>query len=172
MAERILRGESVGSGEPFSDQVSVFKGRYNNLLALLGDAGTEVERDRTLETDPDISPHNFVRGASHIFVFPPQEVELTDADPEKVGVVPGTPPYTLFKESKIAEFDPSLVQAKAVVTYDDAGFVPELRFRDSADMLGSDTLRQLEQDARDAIEAIFVSVDSATPATQSRGSWS
>lgn len=158
MADFILRGGEVRAGEPFADQVRTFKERYVGLLGALAGSGTEVDRIRTLEVDRDIAPYNFVRNARHVFVFPPQEIELHDKEGVTVGEIPGTAPYTLTHEAMVAEFDPAQVRGNIVLTYDDASDAPELRVVDQLEDPAADQASFLPAEARAAIEAAFAPV--------------
>lgn len=130
MAEHIIEGTGPGEGKEFAEEVEQFRQKYERLLGELARCGTEVSRTRTLEKDVDIAPHNFVRDARHVFVIPPQDVDLGDVPGEEVGVIPGTAPHTLTREVMVAEFDPKLVTGSFEVLYDDSGNTPELRMID------------------------------------------
>src|SRR4051812_40511312 len=95
------------------------RNRYDSLLGILGMFGTETFRHRTLESDPDVFPHNFVRHARHLFIFPPQDVKMLD-DAE-AGELSGTRPYTLVQDIARGDYDESLVTGLLEITYDDAG---------------------------------------------------
>jgi len=103
----------------FGRAIAVARDRYDRLLKDLGKTGSEVSRSRTLESDPDIFPHNYIRNAKHQFIFPPQEVTMVD-DPSS-GELSGTRPYTLVTEIAQAEFDESKAEGRIEVSYDDAG---------------------------------------------------
>ncbi len=119
-----LSGRSVGERGLLAEQIRQFAARYTTLLGALASAGTQVEVDRTLEVDPDIDPHTFFRDARHVFVFPPQEVQLSDKEGAETGELPWSSPYTLTREAQIAVYDPTRVEGRVTVTYDDAGYIP------------------------------------------------
>lgn len=103
--------------EAWGQQVAEWRSQYNSLLVSLDAVASEVKRRRTLEKDPDVFPRNFVRDAVHEFVFPPQEVDMTeDADS---GVLEGNQPYTLTVDNQTAEYDKSKVQGHLRLIYDD-----------------------------------------------------
>ena len=54
-----------------ANEVITWKSNYKGLLEVLGSLGTEVKRLRVIESDKDIKPWSFIRGASHDFIFPP-----------------------------------------------------------------------------------------------------
>ncbi len=156
MADYSISGENVGSGEPFADQVRTFSGRYTALLGGLARIGTEVERDRTIERDPDIAPHKFIRGAKHVFVFPPQQAELEDKEDVRTGVIKGTAPYTLTKEAQTAAFDPALVEAQIEIRYDDANNLPVLSITAEKE----NSIAYIEREASEVVLAAFSRVES------------
>jgi hypothetical protein len=71
-------GGFTNTGEQ-ETEVRKWGGRYSGLIGKLGELGTQVRVSRTLEVDQDIAPNNFVRGAVHEFIFPPQEVSVREA---------------------------------------------------------------------------------------------
>jgi len=98
-------------------EVTTWRANYTSLVETLGSLGTEVRRSRVLETDQDIKPRNFVRGAVHEFIFPPQETEVSE---DKSGVIDPAPGYTLRREDVTRAFDESQVEGHIRVSYDDA----------------------------------------------------
>lgn len=163
MPQRNIRGENVGSQEPFAHQVRQFSTRYNQLLGVLARTGTEIERSRILETDPDIAPYSFIRGAAHVFVFPPQpDVKLMNNEGEEVGVVPGTAPYTLTRESQVAEPDPSLVKGRIRLFYEDAGDTPLLQLVDMLEDESIEAASVLPHEVQVAIDAAFEPIEAPT----------
>lgn len=155
MPERVIKGERVEDGEPSANRVKAYQGRYNNLLGALANVGTEVGRARSIEHDPQIAPHRFIREASHVFIFPPQPVELNDREGAMTGEVPDTAPYTVFREDGVAEYDPSQVKGSVVVAYDDSDGVPALRLKDRLEDEVLEAASDLPAEARAAIEAAF-----------------
>jgi len=95
------------------------RGRYETLISTLGEIGSEVLRMRVLERDPDIFPYRYIRGGTHHFIFPAQELVLTDI--EGAGEISGTAPYTLTREKSSAEYDADTARALIKVSYDDSG---------------------------------------------------
>lgn len=89
---------------------------YDTLVRRLSELGTEVARDRVLETDT-IAPYHFVRKGTAEFIFPPQP----DAGPmsNEGGPISGTLGQ-LVTEKAMRNFDESLVEGRIVVDYDDA----------------------------------------------------
>ena len=130
MSEHIIKhrvpGENLGTNNGFAEQIIAYRGRYDSVLGALASTGTEVVHSRTLETDPGVEPHDFVRHAVHVFVIPPQPVELHDVERRELGVLEGTAPNTLVREDQIADFDKTAVKATITVTYDDAINIPRL----------------------------------------------
>lgn len=128
METKSIRGVDVSAGEQFANQIRLFRRRYDRLLAVLGEQGTLVEVDRVRESDPDIPPYSYIRNARHIYAFPRLEgVEATDRPDTQVGVIEGTQPYTLFRESKIvSDLDLSSLPNTVAISYDDAGSSPLL----------------------------------------------
>lgn len=115
----------VHAGEDFELQVRAYRSGYDNLLSLLGTEGTEVTRQRTLEVDLDIAPHDFIRDALHDFIFPPQpDAEL--ASTVESGILAGTEPYTLTVDKQRAVFDAEKVAGRLILRYDDAEAAPIL----------------------------------------------
>lgn len=157
MTERVLKGENLGSDQPFATQILEFQRRYTTLLGELASKGTEVERTLVSEQDLDIEPYNFTRDARHVFVFPPQETELRDKEGEDVGDIPGTELYVLTRVAMSAEFDPEKVSANLVITYDDAGGEPVLCINDTWDG-GLETMANLPEAARAAVDAAVETV--------------
>ncbi len=130
MGTQVLRGETARGDTTPAEQVVRFSRRYIDLLGALARSGSEVVSEAIYETDPDIAPCSFIRNAHHVFVFPPQEVELHDREDIHVGEIPGTRPYTLVRHAQIAEYDETLVEGRVVVAYDDANTPPVLRVTD------------------------------------------
>lgn len=98
-------------------EVTRWSGNYARIIEVLGSIGTEVRRSRVLETDQDVQPTQFVRGAVHEFIFPPQETGATE---DNSGVIDPTPGYALRKEDITREFDEALVEGHIRLQYDDA----------------------------------------------------
>ena len=97
-------------------EVEQWRQVYDGLILGLGSLGTEVKVARTLETDQDIAPYRFVRAAVHEFIFPPQRGEKTD----KSAPVDSSLGYNLYYQDITQAYDPSQVQGKIEVRYDDA----------------------------------------------------
>ncbi len=155
MAGFFIEGTELGAGEAFAEQVSEFREKYVTLLGVLARHGTEVSRTRTMEVDLDIAPHEFVRGARHVFVVPPQDVELHDAPGEEVGVIPGTAPYTLTREAKVSSFDPTLAMGTFELAYGDSGNVPELQLNDMSGDPLQEWVTRLPDEVRDVASEVF-----------------
>ena len=98
-------------------EVMTWRSNYSKLIDTLGSIGTEVVRRRTLETDQDIEPKRFVRGAVHEFIFPPQETEVATDNSRVINSSPG---YGLQRQDITRTFDESQVTGKIQVRYDDA----------------------------------------------------
>lgn len=98
-------------------EVRKWRGLYDSLVAKLGELGTEVKRVRVLERDQDVAPNNFVRGAVHEFVFPPQPEGRVGDMSHFIDTSPG---YTLRQEDIHREYTDSLVRGRVEVRYDDA----------------------------------------------------
>lgn len=89
---------------------------YDELVAQLSKLGTEVARDRVLETDT-IAPYRFVREGRVEFIFPPQ----TDAEPMSIKSGPVSNTLgRLVTERAMRKFDESRVECHLTVDYDDA----------------------------------------------------
>lgn len=98
-------------------EVLTWRDHYSELVGRLGQLGTEVSVSRTLQTNKDVAPHQFVRGAIHEFVFPPQKTKLKQ---DKSRLIDPTPGYVLRREEVTREFDADKVKGHLVVRYDDA----------------------------------------------------
>jgi hypothetical protein len=100
-----------------ASQVRTWSGRYAALVERLGELGSQVHVGRTLEHDQDIPPHNFVRGAVHRFIFPPQQVTVKE---NNFRVIDPTPGYGLRREEATYNYDEAQVRGLLEITYDDA----------------------------------------------------
>jgi hypothetical protein len=124
-------------------EVTLWSGRYNQLLASLGRVGSEIRVTRTLETDQDIAPGHFVRDAVHHFIFPKQETTLYDDQSHTIDATPG---YELQKESRQYTFNSGKVTSLLEVSYDDSESRIDFRITN----LGEDS--NLQPNVRKAIE--------------------
>ena len=98
-------------------EVTAWRAHYDGLVAELGRLGSEVRRSRALERDEDVPPGNFVRDASHVFIFPPQVTTVGEARSEAFDSTPG---YRLDREEFKCAYDPAEVRGRLEVRYDDA----------------------------------------------------
>ncbi len=99
-------------------EVAKLRPRYETLVARLQElGGTLVRVTRTLETNKDIAPHNFVRAGIHEFVFPAQEVEINE---DNSRVIDPSLDYRLRREDTTYEYDKTKVAGRIQVEYDDA----------------------------------------------------
>lgn len=98
-------------------EVRTWRGCYSGLVSKLGELGTEVRVSRTLESDQDIAPYSFIRGAVHEFVFPPQEATVSE---DNSRVINSTPAYGLRREEVTRAYDEAQVRGHLQVRYDDA----------------------------------------------------
>ncbi|HSX36418.1 MAG TPA: hypothetical protein VLH84_05805 [Patescibacteria group bacterium] len=128
--------------------IGVWRPHYEKLVAQLGALGTEVSRDKTIESDPTIPPGTFLRRVVHAFVFPPQPVE-DEADTSRLQITNPAPGLT--HESLSRPYDPELVQGHVAVTYDDSNGRIEFSIRDMHE--GGSTLHEAVHDRLDALEA-------------------
>lgn len=124
----ILREEKQGydSAAHMAETIKRTRPAYDALVARLGKLGTEVARDRVLETD-DIAPYDFVRKGTVEFIFPPQP----DAEPmsNERGPISETQGQ-LVAEKAMRCFDKSLVEAHIAIDYDDANNWAAMRVTD------------------------------------------
>ncbi|MCA9332689.1 hypothetical protein KDA00_02345 [Candidatus Saccharibacteria bacterium] len=100
------------------EKVRAWRARYDQLLESLGSLGTQVSVDRVHERDVDIQPVNFMRGARHEFIFPPQDG--LQVEEENSGFIDDDPNYTLRRESVKHTYDEAAVQGRLTVFYDDS----------------------------------------------------
>ncbi len=100
-----------------ASEVRTWSGRYSNVVSKLGELGSEVRISRTLESDQDIAPYSFVRGAVHEFVFPPQQITVSE---DNSRVIHSTPGYGLRREEVTRTYDEAQVAGHLEVRYDDA----------------------------------------------------
>ncbi len=114
--------------------VGLWRARYDELVQTLGQLGSLVMTRRTLENDQDIPPRRFVRGATHLFVFPPQPVSLARRESNFPDPSPG---YELERQIKLYDFSWDGVECLLGVTYDDSE--GQIRFA-VYDHFGADTL--------------------------------
>lgn len=122
--------------------VTAWRQRYDTVIAALGQAGTEVYRNRILEIDKDVPPHAFVRNARHRFVFPSQP-DLKITETSNVGDE-GTG-YDLRHESRqAADYDTSKLEGHVEVWYRDSNGRVDIEV---IDLLGSSALPADAQDA-------------------------
>lgn len=116
-------------------QVRLWQLRYANLITQLGELGTEVIMTRTIITDYNSEPRNFIRDALHEFIFPPQ----TDLAIMEDNSHDNAMPYEdrSRREDIMRRYDPSKVLGIVGIRYDDAG--NQVTFR-VVDLMGNSEL--------------------------------
>ena len=100
---------------------------YDQLVSLFGELGSEVRRDRVLERDIDIRPYAFIRNAMHEFIFPKQDVTLSEDHPE---ILRDHPDYLLRAERTKSIYDRAQVRGHLRLLYDDAGHAATMSIAD------------------------------------------
>ncbi len=129
-----------------ASQTKRWQARYVGLVAKLGELGSEVSAKRAIESDEDIAPYRFIRGAVHEFVFPPQQLgEVTDNS----RVIDSSPGYGITREDFTYVYDEAQVRGHLRVTYDDANSMISLGVDDihegGSELLPGDVLAELAQ---------------------------
>jgi hypothetical protein len=112
-----FNGDRFPTTEAQAEEVTKWRTKYGEVTELLGRLGTEVKISRTLETDADIAPHQFVRGAVHEFIFPPQPLE---AKKDLSEVIDPVLPYNLVRKDITYAVDEALIEGHLRLWYDDA----------------------------------------------------
>ncbi len=104
-----------------------FQMDYGSLLEMCDKLGTMVSQDRVIEKDRDIAPHLFYRSGIREYVFPKQEVLVTE---DTSHIVDPNPGYGIRTEKQTFSYDPSLVQGRIKIEYQDADNFPHLKLSD------------------------------------------
>lgn len=115
---RLEHQESYNGASHMAKVISRTRPSYDLLIDTLGQFGTEIRRDRTLEIDCDVRPNRFVREGTMEFIFPPQEVTLLADQSSSCDVGTG---YDLTFERITYQYNPELVRGHLRVEYADAG---------------------------------------------------
>jgi len=105
--------EAVG---PFKE-TAAYQERYEGLLLDCNAQGTMVVQDRVIERDVDSAPYLFFRRGTREYVFPPQEVSLTEDNSHTIDSSVG---YGIRTEEQTFGFDKGLVKGHIRIEYDDA----------------------------------------------------
>jgi hypothetical protein len=109
--------DSFRTTDEQASEVRAWRGRYNGLVTILGNLGTQVLVRRTIETDRDVAPHRFVRNAVHEYIFPPQETTVAE---DRSEVTDATSGYSLHHEEVVREYDETQVISYLRMNYDDS----------------------------------------------------
>lgn len=137
------------SKEEMASVVCHFRPIYDNLVERLGKLGSEIERDRILETDVDCPPFKFVRRGTMEFVFPPQD-ELLQVIIDDERLLDPSFSYAIFKERRKRAYYTDLVEGRIRIEYEDAD--------DRVDFSITDQLEEgsvLPSEAEKAINDVF-----------------
>lgn len=119
---------------------------YDSLLGVCDELGTMVSQDRVIEKDRDVAPHRFYRSGIREYVFPKQEVLVTD---DTSHIVDPNPGYGIRTEKQTFSYDPSLVQGRIKIEYQDAGNIPYLKVSERLDN------SKIPTKVTESIDAIF-----------------
>lgn len=137
--------ESYRTVEDKASVIGRTRSAYDELLRALGKLGTEVKRDRLLETNTN-DCSSYVRRGIVEFIFPRQEtVELT----VEGGSVAGTL-LQIVMERAMGAYDSTLITGHVLVEYVDSGGGADLEV---VDLLGGDSV--LPDEAIAAINTAF-----------------